>query len=172
MPPSLEWPLSSGLSIWRNESDLFVSVEDHSEAPGPLVGFPGAAAVTALNLNLSLCPVLFSSLPHKCGSWGYSPVNLLHANVHLRVGIHYPCVCMRVQSCLSVTLWTVAYQAPLTIGFSGQGCWSGLPFPTPGDLPSPGIEPLFPALAGGFFTPAPPGKPPLSMRPSLKLTMH
>ena len=54
---------------------------------------------------------------------------------------------------LFVTLWTVANQAPLSMGFSRQEYWSGLPFPTPGDLPEPGIEPMFlesPALAGGF----------------------
>ena len=43
--------------------------------------------------------------------------------------------------------------------FSRQGYWSGLPFLPPGDLPNPGIEPAPPALAGGFFTPEPPGKP-------------
>ena len=43
-------------------------------------------------------------------------------------------------------LWTVARQAPLSIGFSRQGYWSGLPFPSPGDLPNPGIEPWSPAL--------------------------
>ena len=51
--------------------------------------------------------------------------------------------------------WTVAYQAPLSMGFSRQEYWSGLPFPAPGDLPDPGIEPTSvrsPALAGGFFT--------------------
>ena len=51
--------------------------------------------------------------------------------------------------------WTVAFQGPLSVGFSRQGYWSGLPFPPPGDLPDPGIEPtgfLSPALAGGFFT--------------------
>ena len=48
-------------------------------------------------------------------------------------------------------LWTVARQAPLSMGFSRQQYWSGLPFPTPGDLPNPGIEPASPALAGKFF---------------------
>ena len=55
----------------------------------------------------------------------------------------------------SATTWTVAHQAPLSMGFSRQEYWSGLPFPTPRDLPNPGIEPEFlksPALAGGFFT--------------------
>ena len=47
---------------------------------------------------------------------------------------------------LFVTPWAVAYQAPLSMGFSRQECWSGLPFPSPGDLPDPGIEPGSPAL--------------------------
>ena len=46
----------------------------------------------------------------------------------------------------------VALQAPLTMGFSRQEYWSGLPFPSLGDLPNPGTEPESPALAGGFFT--------------------
>ena len=48
---------------------------------------------------------------------------------------------------LSATLWTVAQQASLSMGFSRQKYWNGLPFPTPGDLPDPGIEPGSPALA-------------------------
>ena len=55
----------------------------------------------------------------------------------------------------SATLWTVALQTPLSIGFSRQEYWSGLLFPIPGDLPDPGMEPkspVSPALAGGFFT--------------------
>ena len=54
-------------------------------------------------------------------------------------------------------------QARLSIGFSRQECCSGLPFPVPRDIPNSGIEPAFlasPALAGRFFTTAPPGKPP------------
>ena len=47
----------------------------------------------------------------------------------------------------------------LCLGFSRQEYWSGLPFPLPGDLPDPGIEPVSPALAGGFFTSEPAGKP-------------
>ena len=57
------------------------------------------------------------------------------------------------------TPWTVACQAPLSMGFSRQEYWSGLPFPSPGALPDPGTEPEFPALAGRFFTTEPPGKP-------------
>ena len=54
-----------------------------------------------------------------------------------------------------VTPWTVARQAPLSMGFSRQEYWSGFPFPPPGDLPNPGIEcasTVSPALSGGFFT--------------------
>ena len=55
---------------------------------------------------------------------------------------------------LFATPWTVARQAPQSKGFSRQDYWSGLPFPPPGDLPDPGIEPASlacPAMAGGFF---------------------
>ena len=56
---------------------------------------------------------------------------------------------------LLVTPWTLAHQVPLSMGFSRQEYWSGLPCPPPGDLPNPGIEPtslISPALAGEFFT--------------------
>ena len=56
---------------------------------------------------------------------------------------------------LCVAVWTVARQAPLSMGFSRQEYWSGLPCPPPGDLPDPGIEPtslVSAELAGGFFT--------------------
>ena len=56
---------------------------------------------------------------------------------------------------LFATPWTVAHQAPLSMGFSRQPYWTGLPFPPPGDLPNPGIKSLSfesPALAGRFFT--------------------
>ena len=52
----------------------------------------------------------------------------------------------------SATLWTVARQSPLPMGFSRQEYWSGLPFPSPRDLPDPGLETMSPALAGVFFT--------------------
>ena len=58
----------------------------------------------------------------------------------------------------SATLWSVPCQAPLSMEFSQQEYWSGLPFPTPGDLPDPGIKPTSAAsltLAGGFFTTGP-----------------
>ena len=57
------------------------------------------------------------------------------------------------------TPWTVAYQAPPSMGFSRQEYWSGVPFPSPGDLPNPGIEPRSPALEADALTSEPPGKP-------------
>ena len=57
------------------------------------------------------------------------------------------------------TAWTVAYQAPLSLGFPRQEYRSGLPFSSLGDLPDPGMEPASPALAGGYSTTEPPGKP-------------
>jgi len=63
------------------------------------------------------------------------------------------CCCLVAQSCLTLLqphgLW----------GFPRQEYWSGLPFPSPGDLPDPGAKPVSPALAGGFFTTEPPVKP-------------
>ena len=69
---------------------------------------------------------------------------------------------MRVCAQLGLTLCdplTVACQVALYMGFSRQEYWSGLSFPSPGDLPEPGTEPMFPALAGRFLPVEPPGKP-------------
>ena len=59
---------------------------------------------------------------------------------------------------LFATPWTIAHQASLSTGFSKQEYWSGLPFPSPGDLPNLGIEPGSPALQAGFLASDPPGK--------------
>ena len=70
------------------------------------------------------------------------------------------CRCLAAKSRPTLTNpWTVARQAPLSMGFPSQEYWSGLPFPSPGDLPDSGIEPASPALAGGVFTTEPRGKP-------------
>ena len=71
------------------------------------------------------------------------------------------CVCMPSPFShvwLFVTPWAVAHQALLSMEFSRQEYWSGWLFPSPGDLPDPGIEPGSPALTGRFFTTVPPGK--------------
>ena len=70
---------------------------------------------------------------------------------------------MKVKSLSRVRLFetplTVAYQASLPMGFSRQEYWSGLPFPSPGDLPDPGTKPGSPALEADALTSEPPGKP-------------
>ena len=68
-------------------------------------------------------------------------------------------VCVFIaQSCPTLqALWTVACQVPLSVGFSRQECWSGLPFPSPGDFPDSGIEPESPALQADSFLFEPPG---------------
>ena len=78
-------------------------------------------------------------------------------------------ICLKVKSKVKVKLlsrvqlfstpWTVAYQAPLSMGFSRQRYWSGLPFPSPGDLPNPGIEPGSPALQADTLPSEPPVLP-------------
>ena len=81
----------------------------------------------------------------------------------------YVCACSIAQF---VAAWTVARQAPLSMDFSRQECWNRLPFPTPEDLPNPGIEPkslASPALAGSFVITVPPGKP-LPLKRTLKIT--
>ena len=69
------------------------------------------------------------------------------------------CVHMLSHVWFFVTSLTVACHAPLSMGFSRQVYWYALPFPSPGDLPNPGIQHQSPALSGGFFTIELPGKP-------------
>ena len=73
------------------------------------------------------------------------------------------CVCMCVWPVAHVQHfaipWTVACQIPLSMGFSQQEYWSGLPFPPPRDLPHPGTKPSVSCIAGGFFTAEPPEEP-------------
>ena len=68
---------------------------------------------------------------------------------------------------LFVAPWIVAYQAPPSMGFSRQECWSGLPFPSLGDLPDPGIQPRSPALQADALPSEPPGKPLVNRTPIL-----
>ena len=85
-----------------------------------------------------------------------------------------PCLCAKslchVQ--LFVTPWTVTLQVHLSMGFSRQEYWSGLPCPPPGDLPNPRIKPTSLALAGKFFTTAPPGKPRMLQLTIFRSTAH
>ena len=81
-------------------------------------------------------------------------------------GCHFLLQCMKVKvkllsevARLLVTPWTAAYKAPPSMGFSRQEYWSGLPFPSPGDLPDPGIKPRSPALQADTLVSEQPGKP-------------
>ena len=102
----------------------------------------------------------------KTNSWhSQRPWSLLEQVTLPQGNLHMLC-CLVNQLCLTlcvfVTPWAIAHQALLSTGFPRQEYWSGLPFPTSGDLPNPGIEPASlesPALAGRFFTTAPPRKP-------------
>ena len=68
--------------------------------------------------------------------------------------------CLVTQPCLTLAIsWTVAYQAHLSMGFSRQEYWSGLPFPPPGGLPNPAIEPGSAALQADSLPSEPPGRP-------------
>ena len=96
--------------------------------------------------------LFFKTYPHNEEStfknvvWSCSELGLLLFN------------CQVVSDSLRLK-WMVTTQATLFKEFSRQEYWSGLPFPSPGYLPDPGIEPTSPALAGGFFTFEPPEKP-------------
>ena len=82
---------------------------------------------------------------------------LIFCLVDLFIGVK---VKMKSLSCvqLFVTPWTVAYQSPPSMGFSRQGYWSGLPFPSPGDLHYPGTEPRSLTLQADVLASEPPGK--------------
>ena len=74
--------------------------------------------------------------------------------------IHLSCVCLVAKSCKTpCNSMDCTPQALLSLGFPRQEYWRRLLFPSPGDLPNPGIKPTSPALAGRFFTTEPPGKP-------------
>ena len=106
-----------------------------------------------------------SPTPGACSNSGPSS-QWCHPTISFSVIHFFPCLqsflVSKVKSLsrvrLFVTPWTVAYQAPLSMGFSRQEYWSGLPFPSPWNLPDPGIEPGSPALQTDALLSEPPGK--------------
>ena len=109
----------------------------------------------------SLCASLRVGSREKFYQWHVFHKYLVYKKPH---GSFILCVCAQLVTCvwLFATPWTVAHQTLLSMVFSRQEYWSGLPFPTPGDLPNPGIKPMSsmsPKLSGRFLTIVPPGKP-------------
>ena len=137
-------------------SVLFDSLQSHRPQPTKLLClwyFPGR------NTEVG-CQFLLQGI---CLTQGLNP-RLLHQQgdslpLHYLARTQFSSV--QSLSCvqLLVTPWTVTCQAPLSIGFSRQEYWSGLPFPSPGDLPDPGIDPRSPALQADSLPSEPPGKP-------------
>ena len=135
-PPRLLLPLRSVLA----------------EAPHPLPSPPSRVLTLLLECS-GKCSLVVTQEQDR---WKFTNIKVVFKKIHT--------LCMSMCACalshfsraqLFGTLWTVARQAPLSMGFSRQECWSGLPFPSPGDLPYPGIKPvslMSPALAAGFFT--------------------
>ena len=122
-----------------------------------------AAATTAAKL-LQSCPTLCD--PIDGSPPGYPIPGILQARTLEWVAISSSNAWkwkVKVKSLSRVRLlatpWTAAYQAPPSMGFSRQDYWSGVPFPSPGDLPNPGIKPRFPALQEDSLPSEPPGKP-------------
>ena len=108
-------------------------------------------------MEASLCNLILAMTTHHFYYTPFFRSKSVCSSPHLRDIV---CVLSHF-SHVFATLWTVAHQAPLSMRFSRQGYWSGLPCPPPGDLPDPGIKPislLSPALTGRFFTTALPGK--------------
>ena len=98
------------------------------------------------------------------GGWGFHSVVIQFANKKFQMLFTRQCLVFWWwgfrQSCMTLaTPWTVACQVPLSVRFSRQEYWRGLPFPPPGDLPNPGIEPWSPALQVDSLPTEPPGKP-------------
>ena len=93
--------------------------------------------------------------------WEHNALFYCHYSFYRKCVCVYVCVCEVAQLCLTLCdpMDCVAYQAPPSMGFSRQEYWSGLPFPSPGDLPDPGIEPGSPAFQADALPSEPPGKP-------------
>ena len=132
------WPYFLSCGIGSRETSL------RGEEKKRIQSMRDWGAVTVLGPQLQFIPVL-------------SSVFTQDITMHLITRVCACSVVCHVQ--LFVIPWTVVCQIPLSMEFCRQEYWSGLPFPPPGDLPNPRTEPVSPALADGFFTTEPPGKP-------------
>ena len=149
---------------WRAASGLSVNTESHCES-----GASGQFAIALVckvifvQSHLTLCnsrtaahlqrPICKDSLNRVITDQNHHCLMQFHTHAKVKVKS-----LSRVR--LFATPWTVAHQAPLSMEFSRQEYWSGLPFPSPGDLRKPGIEPRSPALQADALPSEPPGKSP------------
>ena len=141
-----------------------ISFSRGSSHPGIESGSPAlqADALPSEPPGKPLCPHLMFILQYPASPvlhlWRYSWIPSPMAETEIPF-LTFPSICAcSVLSDSFTTPWIVTHQAPLSMEFSRQEYWSGLPFPSPGDLPYPGIKPGSPALAGGFCTTEPSGK--------------
>ena len=109
----------------------------------------------------SSAPPLMLRLDRRalCLNWSSVYTPLLNHDFPSSHPVESKCVSLSVVSDFFATPWAVTLQAPLSMGFPRQEYWSGLPFPSPGNLPIPGIEPSSPALQVDSLMSEPPGKP-------------
>jgi len=120
---------------------------------------------TNISPFILLGAALFILVVYKSVFYNYTFIHN-HISTSLYVSSHV-CVLMVSRVRVFANPWTIVCHVSLSMGFPRQEYWSGLPLPTPGDLPDPGIEPTSlkaPALAGRFFTTALAGKPYVSLR--------
>ena len=110
-------------------------------------------------------PVLLPGESQGWGAWWAAIYGVAQSQTQLKWFSSSSSSGLDTKSCPTLgTPQTVACQVPLSMGFSRRGYWSGLPFPSPGDLPYPGIDPGSPTLWADALTSEPPGKP-LSLAP-------
>ena len=123
----------------------------YADSPGKNIGVGFHALLQGIFLTQGLNPRLLCLL-----HWQADSLPLAPPGKPMKVKVKVKSLsCVR----LFATPWAVAYQAPPSMGFSRQEYYSGLPFPSPGDLPDPGIKPWSPAFQSDALTPEPPGKP-------------
>ena len=150
-------PIPRSIRVFSNESTLRMgwtkywsysfSIIPSNEHPG-LISF----RMDWVDL-LSVQGTLESLLQHHS-----SKASILRHSAFFLVQLSHPYITTGKTTLLFATPWTVAYQAPLSMGFSRQECWSGLQFPSPGDLPNPEIEPRSPTVRANALPSEPPGK--------------
>ena len=154
------WSIGFSCSEGRGPPDTIQSTQDqgyyYESTPVNIVWPP---VVKLLSTLASLNPGKTEGTPHLFGLqvsvWDFLQY---FQEIHRFCFVLFLSCCLVAEFCLTL-FEIVAHQAPLSMPFPRQEYWSGLPFPSPEDLPHSGIKPTSPALAGGFFTIEPPGKP-------------